>query len=136
MAKLFSPTVNFEKLPNSKAWKLTSELVRRKGKGRCYTCGKRYPMNKLVAGHFLEKRGNAATYFDLDGLRPQCQWYCNRMRHGAKDEYAFKLIAEIGLTRVLALKKKAQKSKQWTKAELKEIEKEREKMITRISEVI
>ena len=131
---LFSPIVPFKKLKSTKAWLLTSELVRKKAKGRCYTCGGKYPMNKLVAGHFLEKIGNAATYFDLNGLRAQCQWYCNRMRHGAKDIYALKLIEEVGLEAVQALKKKAHKSKQWTKAELETIRFEREEFIKNLTE--
>jgi 5-methylcytosine-specific restriction endonuclease McrA len=116
--------VPFTKLPATKAWKLTSEYVRRIANGICYTCNRKVGYEKLVAGHFIEKRGGAATYFDLDNLRAQCGWYCNRMQHGAKTDYTLKLIAEIGMDRVVALKKKAQKSKQWNKAELGDIEEE------------
>src|SRR5262245_46768540 len=107
--------VPFTKLPNTKAWKLTSELVRLQSKGVCYTCGRKYPLNKLVAGHFREKRGNAAVYFDLDNFRAECGWSCNRMMHGAKDIYAMKLIKEKGPKILQELFKRSQKSKQWTK---------------------
>lgn len=125
-------TVPFEKLENTKAWKITSLLVRKSGGERyqyemnnCYTCNGLYPIEKLVAGHFIEKRGNANTYFDLDNLRPQCQWNCNRMGRGRKDIYARKLISEKGPDIINDLFRRAGKSKRWTKSELEEIYEER-----------
>lgn len=114
--------VPFEKLKNTKAWKLTSQYVRKKAKGVCYTCGKKVGHENLVAGHFREKRGGAATYFALYNLRAQCKWYCNRKRHGAKDEYARKLVNEEGAEILEDLAREGSKSKQWTKQELKQIE--------------
>lgn len=128
-----SPVVPFQKLPKTKAWKLTSELVRLRAKGKCYTCGGKFPLNKLVAGHFIEKRGNAATYFDLDNLRPQCSWNCNRMKHGAKDIYAHRLIEELGAEIIAILHKRARKTKQWRKNELEEIAAERQKQLNQLS---
>lgn len=122
-------TVPFEKLPSTKAWKLTSQLVRLKSKGICYTCKKWFPFEKLVAGHFREKRGGAATYFDLDNLRAQCQWYCNRMRHGAKDIYANELIKEKGAEIIETLIRRGSKAKVWLKTELEKITEERQKDI-------
>ena len=112
--------VPFKKLPNTKAWKMTSDHVRKLSKGYCYTCRNRYPQAKLSAGHFIEKIGGAATYFNLDNLRAQC-YYCNRKRHGNKEIYALNLIKEIGLEKVKELRKIAQKPKVWTKLELDEI---------------
>jgi hypothetical protein len=103
----FSPTVPFKKLKNTKAWKLTSEYVRKRANGICYTCGQRYPFEKLVAGHFIEKLGAAAIYFDLRGLRAQCGWNCNRQRHGAKEVYTLKLIDEIGRDEIEDLRRLA-----------------------------
>lgn len=126
--------VPFKKLKSTKAWKLTSEYVRRKYHrddwpkdwGTCYTCGTLTPISKLSAGHFREKIGGAATYFDLDNLRPQC-YRCNKLRHGEKDTYALQLLAEIGKKRFNDLFLKGQQSKQWTKAELNDIAEERQK---------
>ncbi len=124
--------VPFEKLKSAKAWKVTSELVRLASGGLCYTCEKSYPMEKLVAGHFREKRGNAGTYFDLDGLRAQCSWNCNRMQHGMKDVYAKKLIQERGPDILNILFKRAQKARVWTVADLEEIVAEREPLLLRL----
>ena|SRR3990167_5560465 len=120
-------TVPFKKLKNTKAWKLTSELVRKKSGGVCFTCGQIFPYEKLVAGHFIEKIGNAATYFDLSNLRPQCRWNCNRMRHGAKDIYALKLIKELGPDIIEKLHRWAGKPRIWTEYELQKIVEERER---------
>jgi len=76
--------VPFAKLPSSRAWKLTSEYVRKSSGGIGYTCNGRFPLEKLSAGHFIEKRGNANTYFDLQNLRAQCTWNCNRKAGGRK----------------------------------------------------
>lgn len=127
-----SSIVPFKKLSNTKAWKLTSELVRKQSNGICYTCNGFFPFEKLVAGHFIEKIGNAATYFDLDNLRAQCMWNCNRMRHGQKDIYALKLEKEKGYGIIQELHKRASKSKQWMKSELKELAEERQKMLNEI----
>ena len=116
-----SPIIPFKKLKNTKAWKLTSEYVRKSSGGKCYTCGKKYPLAKLVAGHFIEKIGGAAVYFDLRNLRAQCGWNCNRMKHGNKEIYAMKLVKERGPNILQELHKKAQKSKQWHQNELDDI---------------
>ena len=113
-------TIPFKKLASTKAWKLTSELVRLKSKGICYTCGKWYPFKKLHCGHLIEKIGNAIIYFDLDGLRAQC-YRCNRLLHGNKDIFGQKLRKEIGEERVNNLYKKINKTKVWNKSELEKI---------------
>lgn len=130
--KDISPIVPFNKLPSTKAWKLTSELVRKLGKGKCYTCGARVGYSKLVAGHYREKRGGSATYFDLDNLRAQCGWYCNRQRHGAKDVYAMKLVAECGPKILSELIKRGSKSKVWRKNELEEIANQRQDLLNKL----
>lgn len=112
-----SPIVYFKQLKNTKAWKVTSLYVRTESKGRCYTCNKVYPIEKLHAGHLIEKLGAAAIYFDLDGIRGQC-YRCNRQLHGNKDIFGQKLRKEIGEERVNNLYKKSRKTKVWTKNEL------------------
>jgi hypothetical protein len=126
--------VPFEKLKSSKAWKLTSLLVRLSSGGYCYTCEKKYPMEKLVAGHYIEKRGHAAIYFDLDCLRAQCSWSCNRQNGGMKDVYARKLVKEKGPEILEILFKRSQKSKVWTLAELEEIAEQRGELLNTLKE--
>jgi len=125
-------TVSFNKLKNTKAWKLTSLLVRIMSHGKCYTCGKVFPINKLFAGHFIEKRGNANTYFDLDNLKAQC-YACNFKEHGRKDVYAMKLIEEYGQDHIKKLFRRAGKSKVWTKIELKKLAEKRQKYCNQAS---
>jgi hypothetical protein len=127
-----------KKLISTRAWKLTSEYVRRKALVnpeekdkkkwicRCYTCGGLFPYEKTVAGHFREKLGGNSLYFCLDNLRAQCQWNCNRMKHGHKEEYARKLVNELGADILEKLFVEGQKVKQWTKQELSEIAEEME----------
>lgn len=122
--------IPFERLKTSSAWKLTSELVRRKALVnpqekdkkkwicKCYTCGRLIPYEKACAGHAREKRGGSAIYFDYkDGIRCQCN-YCNRRLHGNYGVFTIKLLDEIGRERIDAYNRKAQKSKVWTKADL------------------
>lgn len=120
--------VPFEKLKNTKAWKLTSRYARLISRGMCYTCENKYPLDKLNAGHFREKRGGSATYFNLKNLRAQC-FRCNKQLHGAKDIYAKKLVEEYGVGILDELFREGQKSKVWTKKELREIEQNIEDLI-------
>lgn len=125
--------IPFKKLPSSKAWKFTSQYVRLKGDGFCYTCGKKYGYEKLVAGHFREKIGGSSTYFDLRNLRSQC-YYCNVKLHGNKQEYSRKLVNEYGKDILNELALLGSKSKQWTRKELDEIAKMRENDIKELKE--
>jgi hypothetical protein len=102
---------------------LTSEYVRKKSGGKCYTCERKIIYKKLSAGHFIEKIGAAGIYFDLRGIRAQC-FYCNRRLHGNKAIFAAKLIEENNgdATVITDLYKLCQKPKFWRKNELRLIE--------------
>lgn len=124
-------TVPFKKLATSKAWKLTSEYVRRKANGRCYTCERVFEFSELNGGHFREKIGNAGGYFDLRNIKPQC-YRCNRVRHGEKEIYATKLVKEYGATVLEDLRRICLFPKQWTRYELDEIAELRKKDIANL----
>lgn len=134
-SKDISPIIYPKKLPNTKAWKLTSEYVRLLANGKCYTCEAYTPFKKLSAGHFIEKIGCASIYFDLRGLRGQC-YYCNRRLHGHKALYAIKLLDEIGAGEIKNLFNLSRKSKFWRKNELEIIATEREKDIQAVKELL
>jgi hypothetical protein len=121
MKQDLSPVVSFKKLSSTGAWKAVSLYVRTKSGGICYTCERKYDISKLNAGHFIEKIGNAAIYFDFRNLKAQC-FSCNRMLHGNKAVYSLKLIEEYGPDIIKDLHKLAQKAKRWTKGELKQIQ--------------
>ena len=77
---------------------ICSKIVRQNGSkdgyNYCYTCGVRLPWNSLDCGHFISRRF-ISTRFDLNNMRPQCQW-CNRELHGNLDVYREKLTNELG----------------------------------------
>jgi hypothetical protein len=85
----------------NKAWKLVSELVRRRdadegGTTQCYTCGTYLHWKyDAQAGHAIPGRHNAVL-LDLDILRPQC-YSCNCCRGGQHHIFATKLIQENGM---------------------------------------
>lgn len=137
--------VEFRKLKNTKAWKLISELVRRKAlinpkeKNRkkwlckCYTCERIYPYEDMCAGHFREKLGGANGYFDYKrNIRAQCGWYCNRQKHGNKEEFSRKLVLELGPDILNELFLQGQQSKVWTKYELNQIATKVEEEISKL----
>ena len=83
-----------------KAWKMMSELVRRKyaddnGDCECYTCGKTLPWRHIQAGHGISGRGNFILFLE-EVIKPQCST-CNVMRGGDYNHFIPKLIEEYGL---------------------------------------
>lgn len=62
--------------------------------GRCVTCGKVYPFEKLQAGHFVPGRRNAGL-FDERGVHAQC-YACNVGLHGNWPEYLQFMVSEYG----------------------------------------
>lgn len=130
--------VPFEKLASTKAWKKTSEFVRKQAilpfvhgpeepYVECYTCGSVIPYKESNAGHAMEKIGHAAIYFDRCGIKCQC-FRCNRKLHGNYGVFTYKLIKEIGQKEYESYLKKSLKTKVWTKADLSKIVKETEKI--------
>lgn len=84
----------------ARAWKLFSEVVRRKdadesGTVSCYTCGKFMYWKEAHAGHAIPGRHNAVL-FDLDIVKPQCP-RDNIFMGGMYHVFATKLIKENGM---------------------------------------
>jgi len=65
-------------------------------------------------GHYLNKTGYPATYFDEDNVRPQCS-YCNRRCEGRHPCFREGLISEIGADRVEALEQRRHGKLDWTR---------------------
>ena len=113
----------------NKAWKLTSEVVRRKGiKGDynyCFTCLSLHKWQDLHAGHF--KNGKSKRlYFDLRNLRPQCN-KCNTYLNGNRDVFAYRILKTEGEKELDFLMKHGVKDHYFSNKELKEIIATREK---------
>jgi len=69
------------------AWKLMSEYVRRRDKGRCITCPKVDHWKNMHAGHFVHKD---CMDFNYENINCQCP-QCNKWGHGKLGIYAINL---------------------------------------------
>lgn len=91
------------KTDKDKCWKVFSQFIRVAGclewtglpfVGVCYTCGKRFHISALEAGHGFAGRSNAKLLL-RKFVRCQCT-YCNRIKHGRPKVFKDKLVAEFG----------------------------------------
>lgn len=70
----------------------------RGGMGKCYTCGKILPREKLQCGHYIGRQ-HYATRWEPDNCRAQCV-YCNCWNEGEKGIFRARLVQEVGENRV------------------------------------
>ena len=82
--------------------------------GRCYTCGK--PGDQ--AGHYIH--GHNSVRFNEILCNLQC-FNCNHYASGNLGVYGERLIAEHGLEKIKELRKLANQTKRFSKAELEEV---------------
>jgi len=104
-----------------RAWKLLSEIVRRKyadssGFSRCYTCGDAAHWSDLHAGHAIPGR-TGAVLLDEDILRPQ-DAKCNIWGRGMHHIFAAKLIKEHSMDWWEAKLASAKQVKKWSRSDL------------------
>ena len=88
--------------------------------GLCVTCGKRYHIKLLQAGHFVSGRHNA-NLFSEEGVHGQCR-SCNIWGHGNPLEYRRAIIDLYGDGYDEVLEKEAREIKKYTIDDYKEIE--------------
>ena len=86
--------------------------------GLCITCGKRYHIKLLQAGHFISGRHNA-NLFNEDGCHAQC-YNCNINLKGNTLEYRRKIIELYGEGYDEVLESRGKEVKQFTIPELEE----------------
>lgn len=103
---------------------LTSLYVRQKnadkyGMNICYTCGRKFFWKDLDCGHYIKRRF-LNTRWDLDNLRPQCQ-YCNRNLGGNYRIYENKIANELGQEAVMKLWDKAYSQQKILDVELEQM---------------
>ncbi len=84
--------------------------------GLCITCGKRYHIALLQAGHFIPGRHNA-NLFSEKGVHAQC-YNCNINLRGNTLEYRRQIIQMYGEGYDEVLEKEAQQIRKFTVAEL------------------
>lgn len=91
----------------TKAWKLFSEIIRRKGADengntKCVTCGKVDHWKRMQAGHFIAGRTNSIL-FEESGVHVQC-YRCNVGLSGNVVEYYEFMLKKYGKEEVARLK--------------------------------
>ncbi len=64
--------------------------------GHCITCGRRFHIDALDAGHYNSGRRNSVL-FQEKGVHAQCRWWCNHHKNGDLKKYRKILIKKYGL---------------------------------------
>jgi len=126
LTKKKKPTVSSLK---KKCWTVFSLYIRTrdclkttgcKDWGLCVTCGKRYHIKLLQAGHFIPGRHNA-NLFSEKGTHAQC-YNCNINLRGNTLEYRRQIIQMYGDGADTRLEDEAQQIKKFTPQDLIELE--------------
>lgn len=89
------------------------------GYGKCITCGKVFPFEKLQAGHFIPGRNNSIL-FDTRCVHAQCVG-CNVYGGGKQPEYYIQMVDRYGLETVNELFHQANTSLKLTAPDLREM---------------
>lgn len=100
-----------------------SEYIRRKyivkGYCKCYTCWKRGHWKSMQNGHFITRSCKLLRRSE-ENCRVQCVW-CNVFKNGNYIEYTRRMIDEVGIDMVDALRDAKKKSKIRKTYELEEM---------------
>lgn len=112
------------KLAKKHAWDAFSLYIRSKsllnGQVECYTCGHKYLIGKVSAGHGIPGRTNAMLFME-EIVRPQCV-ACNMFRRGRYDVFTPKLMKELGESEYYRLARVANKTVKFDTDDMLEIE--------------
>lgn len=112
--------LKYKRIPQLKKllWKEFSIFIRRRDKGRCFTCGIVKPWKEQDAGHYIPKSvGGSNLYFNERNVHAQCT-ACNRFRHGNLHQYALRLQEKYGPAILQWLEAYRKKSVPYNAAEL------------------
>ena len=85
----------------------------------CCTCGKRFPIIQMDAGHYSQAP-HEATRFDERNVHAQCKG-CNGFRQGEQVLYKDFLIKKYGKEVEKEIWNKRNELKRWTRSELDEL---------------
>lgn len=96
-----------------------SQFIRKRDKGRCFTCGVIKPWKEMQCGHYVP-RGNHSTRFDEINCNAQCE-NCNVYHEGQTKLYREALIKMHGKAAILALEARKYEIRQYTSQELREL---------------
>jgi len=113
------------KLEKKKTWASFSKMIRLRDclssmhsltHGICCTCGKKFPIKKLQAGHFIAGRNNSML-FDERCVHAQCIG-CNTFGGGQIKRYELFMYAQYGKNVVEELYRRANMTVKYTIADL------------------
>jgi len=102
--------------PAKTAWDAFAQWVKVKGclettfypyVGVCVTCGKRFHIRALEAGHLISGRSNGILFHE-ELVNPQCV-ICNQRHHGRPKRYRKAMVAKYGEEQVLTWEREAKK---------------------------
>lgn len=96
-----------------------SVFIRKRDRGRCYTCGVVKHWKEQQCGHFVSRSHNSTRY-DEDNCKCQCV-HCNIFLDGNKDVFAYRLVQDYGSNILQELQDKKSVLKSLTVAELDDI---------------
>jgi hypothetical protein len=109
--------------PYSKLKKKLDEVfsifIRKRDKGKCYTCGLKKDPKQMQCGHFFT-RSRMATRWNEINCHCQCVG-CNIFKGGNTAEYACRLEKEYGQGIIQKLRKESLKVKQYKTGELEKL---------------
>jgi Bacteriophage Lambda NinG protein len=119
--KPFKPTIAPTK---KRAWSAFSLYIRTKylvnEQVECYTCGRKYLIGKVSAGHGIPGRTNAVLFMEAV-VRPQC-FGCNIWGRGQYGVFTPKLMKELGSVEYERLFRLSQTTVHYTPYDYLEIE--------------
>ena len=110
------------------AWRAFSRYIRRRDclmttgstdHGRCCTCGKVYPYEKLQAGHFIAGRQNGIL-FEPRAVHAQCVG-CNMYGGGQHAKYEAFMVDRYGRDVIESLYVQARQPRKYTVSDLREM---------------
>lgn len=80
--------------------------------GECCTCGRRYPISKLQAGHFIPGRADSIL-FEPTCVHAQC-YRCNILRQGEWLKYFRYMEEKYGLEHIFKMMKLSEEKREIT----------------------
>lgn len=92
--------------------------IRKRDKGKCFTCGATKEIKEMQTGHFVSRSHNSVRY---DEINCHCQCVgCNIFKNGNLAEYSYRLIQKYGQKEFNNLIKKGRQIKQFNIKELED----------------
>ncbi len=88
-------TTNKRTLLMRKVWKLFSEYIRKRDKGKCFTCPVKRDYKEMQAGHFIHGK-YTPVYLNEFNVHCQCP-KCNLYLSGNRDVYLRNIQLKYGI---------------------------------------